>query len=124
MARIDKWLWAARFYKSRQIARDMVDGGKVHYNGKRVKPSQIVQVGAKIILRQGYEQKEIIILAISEIRGSAPDAALLYTETPESIKKREEIAVQRALTSSQLSTEKPNKKQRRDIIKFKNINET
>lgn len=55
--RLDKWLWAARFYKTRSIARNMVDGGKVHYNGQRTKPSKIVELGATITLRQGYEEK-------------------------------------------------------------------
>ncbi|SJN58558.1 Heat shock protein 15 [Vibrio ruber DSM 16370] len=118
--RLDKWLWAARFYKTRSIARTMVDGGKVHYNGQRSKPSKIVEVGATVTLRQGQEEKVVIIDKISDQRRGAPEAQTLYTETAESIKKREAHAMQRKLNAHNPSPDKrPDKKQRRDIIKFK-----
>ncbi|KUI97067.1 ribosome-associated heat shock protein Hsp15 [Vibrio sp. MEBiC08052] len=118
--RLDKWLWAARFYKTRSIARNMVDGGKVHYNGQRSKPSKIVEVGATVTLRQGQEEKVVIIDKISDQRRGAPEAQTLYTETAASIQKREAHAMQRKLNAHNPSPDKrPDKKQRRDIIKFK-----
>lgn len=118
--RLDKWLWAARFYKTRSVARNMVDGGKVHYNGQRSKPSKIVEVGATVTLRQGQEEKVIIIDKISGQRRGAPEAQTLYTETAASIQKREAHAMQRKLNAHNPSPDKrPDKKQRRDIIKFK-----
>ncbi len=119
--RLDKWLWAARFYKTRSVARTMVDGGKVHYNGQRTKPSKIVELGALITLRQGHEEKTIIIEQLSDRRRGAPEAQLLYTETAESLKKREENAQKRKLNAlhSPSPERRPDKKQRRDLIKFK-----
>ncbi|MCE0493851.1 ribosome-associated heat shock protein Hsp15 [Vibrio salinus] len=118
--RLDKWLWAARFYKTRSIARNMVDGGKVHYNGQRTKPSKIVESGAIITLRQGNEEKTVVIEKLSSQRRGAPEAQTLYSETEESIKKRELHALQRKLNAHNPSPDRrPDKKQRRDIIKFK-----
>ncbi|MDP2574874.1 ribosome-associated heat shock protein Hsp15 [Vibrio penaeicida] len=120
--RLDKWLWAARFYKTRSIARNMVDGGKVHYNGQRSKPSKIVELGATIVLRQGHEEKTVIIEKISDQRRGAPEAQLLYRETEDSLLKREDNAQKRKLNTlySPSPERRPDKKQRRDIIKFKN----
>lgn len=118
--RLDKWLWAARFYKTRSIARDMVDGGKVHYNGQRAKPSKIVEVGAVLKLRQGNEEKTVVIEKLSTQRRGAPEAQTLYSETQESQAKRETQAMQRKLNAHNPSPDRrPDKKQRRDIIKFK-----
>ncbi len=119
--RLDKWLWAARFYKTRSVARSMVEGGKVHYNGQRSKPSKIVELGAIISLRQGNEEKVVVIEKISDQRRGAPEAQLLYTETEESIKKRQLHEQQRKMKAffSPSPDRKPDKKQRRDIIKFK-----
>ncbi len=118
--RLDKWLWAARFYKTRSIARTMVDGGKVHYNGQRSKPSKIVEVGAVIKLRQGTEEKIVTVEQISEHRRGAPEAQAMYSESAESIAKREQEALRRKLNAHNPSPERrPDKKQRRDIIKFK-----
>ncbi|WP_240478248.1 ribosome-associated heat shock protein Hsp15 [Photobacterium aquae] len=124
--RLDKWLWAARFYKTRSIARNMVDGGKVQYNGQRSKPSKIVEVGAELRVRQGNEEKTIVIEQISGTRRGAPEAQTLYRETAESIAKREQHAQMRKLNAfdSPSPDKRPDKKQRRDIIKFKsNSNE-
>lgn len=118
--RLDKWLWAARFYKTRSIARNMVDGGKVHYNGQRSKPSKIVEIGATITLRLGHDEKIVTIEQISGQRKGAPEAQLLYAETAESIKKRELNAMQRKINANPSPDRRPDKKQRRDIIKFKN----
>lgn len=87
--RLDKWLWAARFYKTRSIARTMIDGGKVHYNGQRTKPGKLVENGAVIVLRQGNDERTIRVLGITDKRLSAPLAQTLWEETPESIEKRE-----------------------------------
>lgn len=121
LVRLDKWLWAARFYKTRSIARDMIDGGKVHYNGQRAKPSKIVEVGAILTLRQGNEQKTIRVLAISDQRRSAREAEYLYQETLESITKRENIAEARKLNALTMPhpDRRPDKKERRTLIKFK-----
>ncbi|EHA1125069.1 heat-shock protein [Vibrio navarrensis] len=117
--RLDKWLWAARFYKTRSIARNMVDGGKVHYNGQRTKPSKIVEIGATIKLRQGNDEKVVVIEQISDQRRGAPEAQRLYRETDESVAKRETLAQQRKLNANPSPERRPDKKQRRDIIKFK-----
>ncbi len=122
--RLDKWLWAARFYKTRSIARNMVDGGKVHYNGQRSKPSKMVEVGAEVRLRQGNDEKTIVITKLSGTRRGAPEAQTLYQETAESIKQREAHAQMRKLNAfdSPSPDKRPDKKQRRDIIKFKSSN--
>ena len=118
--RLDKWLWAARFYKTRSVARNMIDGGKVHYNGQRSKPSKIVEVGASITLRQGHEEKTVEVLILSDQRKGAPIALTLYIETQESSSKREHNAEQRRIMAHNPSPERrPDKKQRRDLIKFK-----
>ncbi len=118
--RLDKWLWAARFYKTRSLARNMIDGGKVHYNGQRSKPSKIIELGAIITLRQGNEEKTVVIEKISDQRRGAPEAQSLYSETSESVAKREENSLKRKLHAHNPSPDRrPDKKQRRDIIKFK-----
>lgn len=119
--RLDKWLWAARFYKTRAIAREMVDGGKVHYNGQRTKPSKLVEVGAEIRLRQGNDEKTVRIAALSIQRRGANEAQQLYTETAESITKRESVSQARKLNALTMPhpERRPDKKERRDLIKFK-----
>jgi ribosome-associated heat shock protein Hsp15 len=119
--RLDKWLWAARFYKTRSTARSMIEGGKVQYNGQRTKPSKIVEMGAEIRLRQGNDEKTVVIEKISEQRRGAPEAALFYQETQDSLVAREERATLRKLhaLNSPCPEKRPDKKQRRDIMKFK-----
>ena len=118
--RLDKWLWAARFYKTRTIAKTMIEGGKIHYNGQRAKVSKIVELGALIKLRQGNEEKEVEVLALSDQRRGAPDAQLLYRETETSLKKREEIAWARKNNAlSPHPDHRPNKQERRNLLKFK-----
>ncbi|KGQ30031.1 ribosome-associated heat shock protein Hsp15 [Gallibacterium genomosp. 2] len=119
--RLDKWLWAARFYKTRTLAREMVDGGKVHYNGQRTKPSKEVEIGAMIKLRQGNDEKEVQVLALSNLRKAAPLAQQLYQETEESIKRREQLAWSRKANALSMPNpeRRPNKKERRDLLKFK-----
>lgn len=119
--RLDKWLWAARFYKTRSLAKAMIEGGKVHYNGQRAKVSKIVEVGAILKLRQGNEEKEVEILALSDQRRGAPEAQLLYRETDQSVKKRQEMAWARKNNALSMPhpERRPNKKERRDLLKFK-----
>ncbi|TMO76737.1 heat-shock protein [Pseudoalteromonas sp. S3776] len=119
--RLDKWLWAARFYKTRALAREMVQGGKVHYNGQRTKASKIVEVGATIKLTQGVDEKLIKVLKVLEKRQSAPIAQTLYQETDASIAKREENAIARKNNSffAPHPDKKPDKKQRRELLKMK-----
>ena len=119
--RLDKWLWAARFYKTRSLARTMIEGGKVHYNGQRSKPSKMVEVGELIKLRQGTDDKEVLVLAVSEHRGKAEQAQTLYEETAVSIKKREQNAEARKLNSQFAPSpeRRPDKKERRSLLKIK-----
>ena len=119
--RIDKWLWAARFYKTRSLAREMVDGGKVHIDGQRVKPSKAVRVGQMLQVRQGHDLCDIQVLALSEKRGNAAQAALLYTETEQSIARRETLSAERraAAVTDPSPDHRPNKKQRRDMRRFR-----
>lgn len=118
--RLDKWLWAARFYKTRSLAKAMIEGGKVHYNGQRAKVSKLVEVGATIKLRQGNEEKEVTVVALSDQRRGAPEAQKLYCETTQSIEAREQRKA--AALSMPYSDHRPNKKERRDLLKFKHLN--
>jgi ribosome-associated heat shock protein Hsp15 len=95
--RIDKWLWAARFFKTRSVATDAVLGGRVHVNGTRVKPSKDVCVGDTVEVTIGTVRRTVEVAGLSDKRGSATVAATLYTETPESIAAREQDAIQRRL---------------------------
>jgi len=120
--RLDKWLWAARFYKTRSIATDMINGGKVHYNGQRCKASKAVEVGAVIKLRQGYDEKTVVVDDISAKRQNFTLAQKLYHETEQSIAHREaeSLARQSSAAMSPRPESKPDKKQRRTLINFKN----
>ncbi|UPT54454.1 ribosome-associated heat shock protein Hsp15 [Dickeya zeae] len=119
--RLDKWLWAARFYKTRAMAREMIDGGKVHYNGQRSKPGKLVELDAEITLRQGNDTRTVMVRAISDQRRPAAQAQALYEETPQSIEKREKLAQARKLNALSMPhpDRRPDKKERRDLIKFK-----
>ena len=119
--RLDKWLWAARFYKTRSIARTMIEGGKVDYNGVRAKPTHTVEIGAKIKLLQGNIRKEVKVLSISDIRGPASVAQLLYQETEESMTQRIKMQEQLKLNSllAPHPNNRPNKKERRELLEIK-----
>ena len=121
--RIDKWVWAARFFKTRSIAKNAIEGGKVHIDGERVKVSREVRVGMQLTIAQGLEKKTVVIKALSDVRGPAPVAQLLYDETPESIEKRELLASQRKMHNLARPDHRPSKKDRRDISKFKQEND-
>ncbi len=119
--RLDKWLWAARFYKTRAIARAMIEGGKVHYNGQRARPGKHVEINATLTVQQGHEQRTLIVNALSQVRQNATIAQQLYRETEESIEKRQKLAEARKLNALSMPhpDKRPDKKQRRHLIKFK-----
>lgn len=120
--RVDKWVWAARFFKTRSIAKNAIEGGKVHIDGERVKVSREVRVGMQLTIQQGLEKKTVQIKALSDVRGPAPVAQQLYDETPESIEKRELFASQRKMHNLARPDHRPSKKDRRDIHKFQDEN--
>ncbi|MFK7864543.1 MAG: RNA-binding S4 domain-containing protein [Pseudohongiellaceae bacterium] len=121
--RIDKWLWAARFYKTRAVAKQAIEGGKVQCDGQRVKPSKEIEVGAMLRLRQGFDEKTVEVIALSDKRRGAPEAQTLYSETEQSIEARNTLSEQRKSQPSHWGAEgKPNKKQRRAIHRFKTEN--
>jgi ribosome-associated heat shock protein Hsp15 len=94
-ARIDRWLWAARFYKTRTAATDAVAGGRVHLNGARVKPAKDVRPGDTLDVTIGDTRREVVVVAVAERRGPASVAQSLYEETPDSIARREQRAADR-----------------------------
>jgi ribosome-associated heat shock protein Hsp15 len=118
--RIDKWLWASRFYKTRSLAADAVDGGKVQVNGERVKPAKLLKPGDALSLRNGPYAWNITVLVLSERRGSASEAAKLYSESEESRKAREEkVAMMKSeRQSNPFPGGRPTKRARRQIIRF------
>jgi ribosome-associated heat shock protein Hsp15 len=95
--RIDKWLWAARFFKTRSMATDAVVGGRVHLNDERVKPSKAVHVGDTLVVTIGTLRRTVVVRALGDRRGSATAAAALYEETPESAAAREQHVLERRL---------------------------
>ena len=119
--RIDKWLWAARFFKTRAIAKAAIDSGKVQIDGQKSKPSRLLEVGVVLTVRQGFDRKTIEVVGISEQRRGASEVQKLYIETAESIEQREKFAAERkAFNISTPTSERPNKKQRRQIHRFLN----
>ena len=120
-ARLDKWLWAARIYKTRALAREMIEGGKVHYNGQRSKPGKVVELNATLLLRQGNDERTIVVKGITEQRRPASEAVALYEETAESIEKREKMALARKMNALTMPhpDRRPDKKERRDLMRFK-----
>ncbi|MFT5116710.1 MAG: ribosome-associated heat shock protein Hsp15 [Kiritimatiellia bacterium] len=122
--RIDKWLWAARFFKTRSLAKQAIEGGKIHCNGQRVKSSKEVLIDTLISIRQGWNEKEVRIIKLSDQRRGAPEATALYQETEQSIKKRAENDIQHKLlkSASGLQTEgRPSKKQRKQLHRLRDI---
>lgn len=119
--RLDKWLWAARFYKTRAIAKQMIDGGKVFYNGQRTKSGKAVAIGDMIKMRQGFDEKEVEVIALADKRRDATFAQTLYQESSKSIASREKnsLARKQGILLSPASDTKPDKKQRRKLREFK-----
>ena len=120
--RLDKWLWAARFYKTRSLATEAIKGGKVHRNGQRVKPSHTAEVGQLIRIKKESIEQTVVIKALSDKRGPATVAQTLYEETQESIEQREKRSAERKAIYAgmpQHTVRRPSKKDRRKIIRFK-----
>ena len=119
--RLDKWLWAARFFKTRRLAKEAIEGGKVHCAGQRVKVAREISPGEALIIQQGYDKREVRVIALSDRRRSAAEAALLYEETAASQAAREQRAAERKAGSAgfQPSDHKPSKKERRQMDRLK-----
>ena len=117
--RLDKWLWAARFFKNRALAKTAIDTGKIHIDGQKAKPSRMVEATNTLTIRQGDVEKTVRIITACEHRRGAPEAQLLYEETESSLEAREKkSAEQRAFHGSTPASTRPNKKQRRQIHRF------
>lgn len=121
--RLDKWLWAARFFKTRSLAVDAVDGGKVRIDGDRAKPAKEIKLGMLVNIRNKDFEIEVLVTGLSNIRRGAPEAALLYTETAASQQKRENTKVTREADHAvrDRGLGRPTKRQARDIKKFTGI---
>ena len=119
--RLDKWLWAARFFKTRSVAREAVAGGKVHLNGNRAKPGRAINIGDELRIQRGEEEFIITILEAAMRRGPATVARTFYEESEEDRVRREKLAEERKLEHQQHMTRerRPDKRQRRRIIRFK-----
>ncbi|MBS7662435.1 RNA-binding protein [Pseudomonas lalucatii] len=118
--RLDKWLWAARFYKTRALAKAAIEGGKVHCRGERCKPSKEPKLGDELVIRAGFDERTVVIQALSAVRRGAPQAQELYRETADSIARRELAAAQRKAGALGVQTDgRPSKKQRRQLQQFR-----
>ncbi|MDP3858190.1 MAG: S4 domain-containing protein [Stagnimonas sp.] len=117
--RLDKWLWAARFYKTRSLAKQAIDGGHVRVGGERAKVARELAVGLMLNLRRGTEEFELQVLALSDQRGGAPEAQRLYAETEASRARRERAALERRANALAHPDQRPDKQQRRRIVRFK-----
>lgn len=118
--RLDKWLWAARFFKTRALAKEAIAGGKVHCRGERCKASKEPKVGDELVIRLGYDERVVVIEQLSAVRRGAPQAQLLYRETEASIAAREHAAALRKAGALGVQTDgRPTKKQRRQIHRFR-----
>jgi ribosome-associated heat shock protein Hsp15 len=119
--RLDKWIWAARLAKTRSIAREWIQAGKVQFNGQRTKPGKMVELGALVRVPAGWDIKELHIRLILDKRQSATIAQTMYEETHESVEKREQNNASRKLQAfhNPKPDSRPDKKQRREIIKLK-----
>jgi len=120
--RLDKWLWAARFFKMRGLAKKAIEGGKVYCGGQRAKVAKEISVGEMLTIRQGFDKREVKVLALSEQRRGAAEAALLYEETEASLADREQRAAVRKAGAASFtpSDHKPSKKERRQIERLRN----
>ena len=118
--RLDKWLWAARLFKTRSLAAQAIAGGKVEINDDRARPSRLVRLGDRLKIRRGHYEWTIVVKAISRLRGPAQKAQLLYNESEESVRKREVLIAQMKLERPpDFDTPgRPSKRDRREIAKF------
>ncbi len=118
--RIDKWLWAARFFKTRSLAKSAIEGGKVQIDGQRVKVSKEVTVGDRVLIRQGWDEREVDILALSDQRRGAPEAQQLYRETERSVQRRlRETEARKAAGSAARPDHRPDKHERRQLSRLR-----
>lgn len=118
--RLDKWLWAARFFKTRALAKAAIDGGKVHCGGERCKPGKEPRIGDQYVVRCGFDERTVEVLALSAVRRGAAQAQELYVETPDSVTRRELAAAQRKAGALGMQSDgKPNKKQRRQLFQLR-----
>lgn len=120
--RVDKWLWAARFFRTRSLAKQAIEGGKVHHQGERVKVSKDIRIGMELAIRQGFEEKTVVVRQLTEVRSGASVAQAMYDETPASIAKRELIAAHRKLSNLARPEHRPTKRDRRQIHRFQHDN--
>ena len=120
-ARIDRWLWFARFYKSRALASRAVAGGKVHVNGERVKASRAIVPGDRLSITRGAQALEVLVRALPERRGPATEASACYEETPASVARREQLREQHALAAAfaPRPEARPHKRERRLLLKLR-----
>ena len=121
VVRLDKWMWASRFYRTRSIAKTAIQAGKVNYNGHKCKPGKIVEIGAVVTFKQGYDMKEVVVCTLSDQRRKADMAQQLYRETDPSVRQRLTNQEARKLSAfhSPHPDTKPDKKQRRELLKIK-----
>ena len=121
--RLDKWLWAARFFKTRKLAAEAVSGGKVHLNHQRTKPGKEIGIGAKLTIHKDQYSWDVCVIGLNNQRRPAPEAAKLYEETPESREKRQQLIIRQREEQANFEhferPSKPNKKERRLIHRFK-----
>lgn len=118
--RLDKWLWAARFFKTRSLAKTAIENGRVRIAGQKLKAGKEIKTGMQLMIKHNQVEKTIDVLALSEHRGSASQAAKLYQETDSSFQNRAQLELDRkaAFNSMPQTKSKPNKKQRRQIMQF------
>ncbi len=121
--RIDRWLWAARFFKTRSLAKVAVEAGHIQVEGQRAKPAKEVQIGHTLNVRRGSQQMTIVVAALAARRGPAKVAQALYEETHESIEQREIVSSRRRMERAglQVPQTKPSKKDRRDLRKLRDL---
>lgn len=117
--RLDKWLWAARFFKTRSLAKQAIESGHVRYEGERAKVARSVAIGAHLRIRRGWDEIEVTVRGLSDERRGAPEAQRLYEETPGSRERRERERLQRESAQGLVSTDRPTKQQRRALHRFK-----
>lgn len=117
--RLDVWLWAARFYKTRTLCKAAIEAGQVRVDGETVKPAKSVAIGMRLRIRQGSTLREVAVLGLSDTRRGAPEAQQLYAETPESLARREQEQLARQAADGLHTEGKPSKKFRRAVIRFK-----
>lgn len=121
LVRLDKWLWAARFFKTRSLAREAVSGGKVQLNSSRAKPGRTLKIGDELRIQRAEEEFTISVVELSGSRGPATVARTLYEESEENRMKRERLSEERKLVGEQnaMHLRSPDKRQRRNLIRFK-----